>query len=449
MSAIVTKQFRTSNATVFWDSFATHNYYLALGRPVNWTDDESPPIAFESGPQIAKIQRDIMFSLYVNQASTSLVIPRINWAVNTIYDMYRHNISSSNPSSTGATTLESSKFYVINSLYNVYVCLDNNGGAASTIEPSGTSQNAFVSTDTYKWKYLYTIPTSEVQKFLSLDFMPVMEDSTIASFAIPSGIETVILNNGGSGYVDGTYTISVHGDGTGASLSITVASGAITTVTIPTNGEGTGYTFASIDLTAIEDSSVTTVAPSIDLIISPTSGFGDDNKSLLNTIFVMASVTISDDGSDDAIITGQEFRQISLIKNPLVAGVLSTALSLSSLKSMVVSGFGTTNFAKDEKITGSISGGEGVVVTFDSTTGVLRYIQQSEIGIGLDSAGDIKAFTTADTITGAVSTASASVESLTVPEMDLYSGEMLYTENRPPIFRTTDQEENIKLVVEF
>lgn len=450
MSSIVLNKFRIENANVFYESFTNSNYYLSLGRPNSWVDDESPPTAFESTQQIAKIHRDIIFSLYINQANIAMVIPRINWTYSTIYDMYNDGYSSSNPSSTGATSLSDSKFYVINSSYNVYVCLGNNFGGVSTIEPTGTSIINIVPTDGYIWRYLYTIPTSEVQKFLSLDFMPVLENSTIASFAVPLSIETAIINYPGSGYATGTHTLVVHGDGSGASIDITVDSnGIIDFVNIPTANIGSNYSFASIDLTSIEDSSVTTVPAVIDLIISPSAGFGGDNKTLFNSVFVMMSVTISDDGSNSDIIINQEFRQISLLKDIKSSGGLTTALSLSALKVMNVSGFGTTNFIKDETIVGSNTGAEATVVTFDPLTGKLEYIQQSETGLGLDSLDDIKDFSTGDALSSSESGAAAGVDGFTASEQDLYSGSILYTENRPPIYRTTDQEENIKLVIEF
>ena len=448
MSAIVTNQFRSSNAEVFYNSFASSNYYLSLGRPTSWVDDEAPPTAFESGPQLAKIHRDIIFSLYINQANTSMVIPRINWKSDTIYDMYDDSVSSANPTTNGYTSLNDAKYYVITSAYNVYVCLDNYDGASSTIEPTGTSQNIFTTTDGYRWKFLYNIPTSEVQKFLSLDFMPVLEDATIASFATSSSIETALLKSGGAGYVPGSYSVSVHGDGSGAVVDIVVGTDkTISSVSI--SSPGSGYSFVSLDLSPYEDTSETTTPAVINLIISPAYGLGGNNKKLLNSVFVMTSITITSDVANNDIITDQEFRQISLIKNPTSSGSLTTALSLSALKVMQVSGYGTDSFKKDEKIVGSNSGAEGTVVNFDSTTGKLEYIQQSEIGLGLDSSGDIKDFTTGDAITGAISTTSAGIQGFTASEQDLYSGDLLYTENRPPIFRTTDQEENIKLVIEF
>ena len=64
--------------------------------------------------------------------------------------------------------------------FNVYKCLDNNGGAASTVEPTGTSTSILSTGDGYKWKYMYTLSAS-TNKFLSTDFMAVATDSTVAA----------------------------------------------------------------------------------------------------------------------------------------------------------------------------------------------------------------------------------------------------------------------------
>ena len=45
---------------------------------------------------------------------------------------------------SGATSLFDATFYVISSAFNVYKVLDNNGGANSTVEPTGTSTSISV-----------------------------------------------------------------------------------------------------------------------------------------------------------------------------------------------------------------------------------------------------------------------------------------------------------------
>jgi hypothetical protein len=54
------------------------------------------------------------------------VVRKITWQSGTTYDMYRHDISRTNTSKpSGATSLYSANYYVVNSDYRVYICLKN------------------------------------------------------------------------------------------------------------------------------------------------------------------------------------------------------------------------------------------------------------------------------------------------------------------------------------
>ena len=58
--------------------------------------------------------------------------------------------------------------------------------------------------------------TSDVNKFLTSDFMPVVTDDTISSGAGDGSIDSLIVT-AGSGYSpsSGTYYAPIYGDGTG------------------------------------------------------------------------------------------------------------------------------------------------------------------------------------------------------------------------------------------
>ena len=58
-------------------------------------------------------------------------------------------------------------------------------------------------------------------------------------------------------------------------------------------------------------------------------------------------------------------------------------------------------------------------------------------------------FETAETVTGNASTTTATVSSITYGDLKKYSGDVIYVENRPAIARSSDQIEDIKLVVKF
>ena len=155
----------------------------------------------------------------------SIVIPRRNWTTGTVYDYYRHDYghyvtgstSSVVTADSGATALYDATFYVLTDDNNVYKCLDNNGGVASTVKPTGTSNSILTtSPDGYKWKYMYSLSAAQQTNFLSTDFMAVATNSTVAAANTDGAIDIVKIKTAGSGGTDGTHTgISIKGDGSG------------------------------------------------------------------------------------------------------------------------------------------------------------------------------------------------------------------------------------------
>ena len=115
-----------------------------------------------------------------------------------------------NKSANGYQKLEDSKFYVVTDEYNVYKCLDNNNNAKSIYKPIGTQVLPITLNDGYVWKYLYNVPIALRTKFLTDSYMPVINALT-QQFYSSGGIETVIIENRGTGY--NTATLNITGDG--------------------------------------------------------------------------------------------------------------------------------------------------------------------------------------------------------------------------------------------
>ena len=185
MPAIITNKFRLNNAEQFQESFsetANNVYYLGIGRPqafgtltradsrTDYEGTDSNPIT--PGDTVVRefyTYDDLIAAKRVQSTDTSFVIPRRNWTSGTVYDIYRHDYGEFQTGSTstrvtsnsGATTLFDATFYVLTSARNVYKCLDNNGGATSTDEPTGTSTSVITTSDDYKWKYMYTLSAAQ------------------------------------------------------------------------------------------------------------------------------------------------------------------------------------------------------------------------------------------------------------------------------------------------
>ena len=477
MAAIITEKFRTHNAKQFVEIVSESNSqaYTFIGRPNSWTDDASPPTPADNYNDEADAHRSMVALKKISSSDVSHAIVRRNWTSGTTYDEYRHNYTSSNTATSGATTLWDSLYYVVTDDYNVYKVISNNGGAQSTVMPTGTSTSILTTADGYKWKYMYSISASDVIKFVTSDFIPVKtigakaavegdvgglgtaaDDDNSAQWDVENGavdgtIEHARVTAGGSSYgSDGNYNVAISGDGASGQLTVTVSSGAITAVAI--NAVGSGYSVASIDNGLLQTATSSTgTGAAFDIIISPKNGHGSDPVEELGGNYVIANSRLEyAEGSGD-FPTDNDFRQIGLIVNPTDAGgnTLSSATTLSALNRITLDS-GATMPVVDDTIANAasiVSGtAVGKVVSVDSTNRFIYYLPAE------DSVGNFNSFSATNTIfVGSTSkgTISSGGVSGSYPEVQRNSGDIVYLENRGAVARAADQIEDIKLIIEM
>jgi hypothetical protein len=486
MPAIITDRFRIHNSEQFSEAFSEasgNTFYLGIGRPQafatstrgdartnNEGTDTSPVTPADNVNSQHFPFDDMLAAKKITSTDVTFAIPRRNWATGTTYDIYRHDYgeyatgtTTAITANSGASTLHDATFYVLTTDRNVYKCLDNDNNTASTIEPTGTSTSILSTADGYKWKYMYTLSASQQSNFLSTDFMAVATNSTVSSAAVDGAINVCKIKTAGSGGTDGTHTgIAIRGDGSSGTVSVTVTSGTITAVTV-TNA-GTGYTFGTISNAQIVAAGATSLTGAeIDVIIEPKGGHGFNAVEELGGFYVMMNTSLegteSSNTSDFSV--ANDFRKISLIRDPNSGGSAATATTLRGTKAVNLSGV-TGTFTVDEEINQATTGAVGKVVEWDSVNSILYYIQTRHTDEGIDSNGDQTAFSGQNVITGQSSSANGTPTTSTstinsqvftsgysASEMDADSGDILYIENRAPITRAADQTENIKLVIEF
>src|SRR6056300_1427455 len=309
MPAIITNKFRIHNAEKFTTALtgSSNVFYLGIGRPQAFSSSTRPDLRTENEgtdasplTPVDSIQEefysfdDLIAAKKVATSDLSYVIPRRNWTSGTVYDYYRHDYgnritgtTTTQTADSGASTLWDSTFYVMNSNYQVYKCLDNNSGAASTVEPTGTNSTIYSLGDGYKWKYMYSLTAGQQTNFLSTDFVAVATDSTISSAAVDGAINIVKIKAAGTGGTDGTHTgIAIRGDGSSGTVSVTVTSGAVTAVTV-TNA-GSGYTYGYIRNADIVSAGATGLCGAeLDCIIEPKGGHGFNAVKELGGFYVM------------------------------------------------------------------------------------------------------------------------------------------------------------------
>src|SRR6056300_1835557 len=486
MPAIITDKFRIHNAEQFSESFseaAPNVYYLGIGRPQTFgtqtradsrTENQGTDALPITPADCVETQTlnfdDLLAAKKITSSDVQYVVPRRNWVSGTVYDFYRHDYgkritgtTTAQTSTSGASNLYDATFYVLTAARNVYKCLDNNSGANSTVEPTTTSTSILTTADGYKWKYMYTLSASQQANFLSTDFMAVSTNSTVSSAAVDGAINVCKIKTAGSGGTDGTHTgIAIRGDGSSGQVSVTVTSGAVTAVTV-TNA-GSSYTFGTVSNAQIVAAGATSLTGAeLDVIIEPKGGHGFNAIEELGGFYVMLNTSL--EGTESAntgdVTVANDFRKITLIRDPDSGGSAATTTTLRATKAVNVTGVSGT-FTIDEEINQASTGAVGKVVEWDSVNSILYYIQTRHTDEGIDSNGNQTAFSGTNVITGQSSGATGTPTTTTstinsqsftsgysASEIDADSGDILYIENRAPITRAADQTENIKLVIEF
>lgn len=254
MSFLLTNSIHTNLAKAFYSDILSQRnmYYYFLGRTITWGANDVPPSIPDTFTEEADIRNNIVYMTRIGANDISYVVKRLDWMVDNVYDRYDGDLSVTNTSYSGATHIKDAKFYVLTDDMNVYKCIDNNNNAPSTVKPSGTDYETFVTADGYVWKYLYSIQPNLQYKFLTETYMPVTQALNVRYYD-NQGIESVTINNGGSGYEGGPVTTAtVSGDGTGAviGLNINPTTGSIDKVRIVDAGDG--YTTGTISIATVD-----------------------------------------------------------------------------------------------------------------------------------------------------------------------------------------------------
>lgn len=515
MAAIVTDQFRILNAGNFVDSVtsSSNSYYVFVGlsnpavvgygRTTDW--DTNTPNPTDNFDYQSFVGDNMSFGKKVTSANVRRLARRIDWTRGTKYEMYRHDYSLTNLSpTTKSSRLYDANYYVMNSEYKVYICIDNGSsginttGNASLDEPTFTDlepSKAGVSGDGYLWKYLYTVSPSDIIKFDSTEYISLPSDWATSTNAQISAvrnngdsdtnenqIKKVYIDLQGLGYSQGSHELNILGDGSGGKVIVDVdANGKITNTVVSSGGKD--YTYGMVDLGSINASSSTKAK--LIPIIPPGKGHGNDIYKELGADKVLVYARFDDSTRD--FPTDVTFAQIGIVKNPTSIGSTNVFTenqfsSLGALKFTSVSGTVSVGTKISQAVTGGTA--KGFVASYDSETKVLKYFQDRNsflnqtffdstdyVGVSTNAklyafASNANAVTSTGGFSGSVDTGFTGISTnptgtklislgtqftngVANPEINKGSGDIVYLDNRPAISRNSRQKEDVKIILEF
>jgi hypothetical protein len=254
--AIIKHGLRRSLAEVFYNEVVTNQtrFYYFIGDTLQASSTNVIQEPDDSYSYELSTRRNIIAAKKIRASDLSFVIRKIEWVSGAVYDDY-DEYADGYLSATGANTLRESNFYVVTDENQVYKCISNSGGQPSTVKPTGMTTTVFRTSDGYKWKFMYKIPQTLINRFGSTSYIPVTNPATRLSLS-SGGIDRVIVSALGSGYI--SATITVEGDGTDAVLTPVIENGQIVRVVI--TDAGVGYSYAKLVVSGIgEDGNPITI----------------------------------------------------------------------------------------------------------------------------------------------------------------------------------------------
>ena len=424
-------------------TFNAQTIYTFLAKVEPWVDDNNIPEPTTDQKYIKQVFKNTFVAKLVKTSDISPIIPRFDWVSGTMYDYYRDDVDMTSLNENGDLVYN---FYIKNRFDQVFKCLWNNNGDVSTVEPyfepgSYNTNNIFIGTDGYKWKYIYTVDLGLKVRFMDDNWLPIPVGANtpnpVQTSAGCGNIDVINVTDPGSGYdsANAIVTVTITGDGTGAVATANVSGGQIADIIV--TSPGSNYTYADITITSALGSNATAVGP-----VSPIGGHGFDPISELGCRHVMITSEFNSD-ENGVLPTEIDFHQVGLLVNPTtVDGFPIPAngeIYRTTTDVIVAPGFGA--YVEDEFVYQGASIEEATflarVLYFNTASNVLYLI---------NTTGFI---TTNAPIFGSSSKTTRTLLTYSTPQFIPFSGYMILIENRSAVQRSVDGIEQFRFVLGF
>lgn len=278
--------------------------------------------------------------------------------------------------------------------------------------------------------------------------------------AVPGTIDSIVVLHKGGNYDPTNVQVKITGDGTGATAVANIDGNQV--VSIDIINHGTGYSRATIEIIGVPLTGPTLEKAFARAIISPRRGHGNNAVAELYATDVTLTTTFGTEKnqgfyigyeSSTANSLHNDYRQFGILKNPQVIGStlrynkpLASPCYAVNIKFAAGIVYNPTH--KDE---GDIPL-DSVLIEKDETKPAYRYVivDSSAITSGarlLLSAVDNAAPYVGQTLKTSDKANIGTITSVTSPDIDKYSGEIMFIDNRKSFQTSADQTVAVKTTI--
>jgi len=249
--------------------------------------------------------------------------------------------------------------------------------------------------------------------------------ANIELLTLDGRIMSIPIISGGWGYAAANVTI--EGDGIGAEAVAVIENGAIRKINITNYGQG--YRWAKVTITG------NGFGAKARAVITPYGGHG---KYAINGLFartLMFYTNISGD-KNQGFDVNNDYRQLGIIKDPTRYASTNSLTSISASACWVVSGnINTAFFPVDSLIFEASTGRRFRIVTNTGSAALIQSLDNFEPSIGTTFVNDGNfSFTT---------------NAVTPPTVDKYSGDLMFIDNKQAFTPTSDQSVTLRTIIRF
>jgi len=483
-----------------------------IGKSDEYESEPTIDVPYNVDSYRKKIWDGMVAALEIHPGDVELVIPKRDWQSSVEYKQYDDTVLVSELNAVDdANSIE--PMFVYTTSGNVYKCLSNNNSVVSTVEPTGdyVTSNGFISTaDGYVWKYMYNVkPTN---RFLTTDWIPVPysidtitseTDYTVDRDSLIDGaITTIVVDDGGSGYyntthsnsyLSGTQTLScgdlanvvvgmgVSGTGIPAGSYVISRNEFTSTLTInaPTTANGTEYITstrvvisgdgigAAATATLTDDSieKITVTSFGSNYVYANVNIYGTSTNAVVRPVFpikhghgyspalelyakdmmIVRDINNEEAYANNFIPEDIEFRQYGILMNPHTYGsdqtITYTTANTVLIQTTNVTVSGGLPYTQYEYLyqgtTYATSTFSGFLVSEDVANNIVKLTNVR----GTPSIGGL--------LKGNTSSVSRPISTYLNPDMEKYSGDIVYVNNTDSIARAPGQTEELRFIIKL